>query len=466
VRLPGATIGGQLSFSGGHFKNPNGFALNAQKIKTQESVFLDEGFNAQGEVNIAAATIGGQLSCIGGQFVNPVGYALNAQSLVTKGPVFFRSGFRAEGEVKLGGATVGGGLDCIGGKFINPNKRAFNADGARVEGNIFLRDGFKAIGEVSLVEATITKQLNCSNAHFANPGGYALSCESLNVKDVLMRDGFKSEGIVSFARTIVDGYFIWTGVDSAEDITLDLRSANIGTLWDDPASWPEKGNLFLDGLVYSKIADDAPIDAKTRINWLHRQPRNKYRPQPYIQLAEVLRLSGHNAEAKNVLIAMEQEKVQLTEMSTFEKGWYWVFGLVLDYGHHLWKAFGLACKVIVVGWFFFGAGAFRGLISPSQEWAYGCVGDRQHDKLKEGYPRLNIFLYSIDAFIPLIDLHQIKFWLPNSERRVWWQCKCKHMKFLRISGGGLLRLYLWIHIFMGWVLTLLFVGGLASLVRT
>jgi predicted acyltransferase (DUF342 family) len=454
VRLLGATIGGQLSCVGGEFINPNGYALNAQNITVMEDVFLNEGFNAKGEVNIFASSIGGRLNCNGGQFINPVGYALNAQRIVTKGSALFYSGFRAEGEVTLAGGTVGGNLECREGQFTNKGKRALNAELLMVIGSVSLSHGFEAIGEVRLAGATIAEQLNCSNAYFANPGGYALVCENLKVKNVLMRDGFKSEGIVSFAHTKVDGHFVWTGVDSPEGVILDLRAAKIGTLWDEPESWPRNENLFLDGLVYNKIHSDAPMNAWRRIDWLHRQPRNRFRPQPYIQLAEVLRLAGYNAEAKKILIAMEQEKVQLTEMSTFEKGWYWVFGHVLDYGHHLWKAFWWALLWILGGSLLFGVGKQFGFIAPSQEWAY-----ENHCNVKKVYPSLNCFWYSTDLFLPIIDLHQVKYWLPTSNL-VWKDSK------IRWCIGKFLRGYFWIHILAGWILTTLLVVGLTGLVRT
>ena len=43
---------------------------------------------------------------------------LNADSLVTEGPLFLRDGFEAAGMVNLASAKIGGQLDCSGGKFL------------------------------------------------------------------------------------------------------------------------------------------------------------------------------------------------------------------------------------------------------------------------------------------------------------------------------------------------------------
>jgi hypothetical protein len=39
-------------------------------------------------------------------------------------------------------------------------------------------------------------------------------------------------------------------------------------------------------------------------------------------------------------------------------------------------------------------------------------------------------------------------------------------ELLNIKAGGLLRLYLWVHITMGWAITMLLVAGLTGLIRT
>jgi hypothetical protein len=92
VRLPGATIGGQLNCRGGHFRNAGGNALNAFAAKITHDVVLadTEGqaivdaddnllrFQADGEVRLRGATIGGQLNCRGGLFRNQEGISLRA----------------------------------------------------------------------------------------------------------------------------------------------------------------------------------------------------------------------------------------------------------------------------------------------------------------------------------------------------------------------------------------------------
>ena len=83
----------------------------------------------------------------------------------------------------------------------------------------------------------------------------------------------------------------------------------------------------------------------------------------------------------------------------------------------------------MLGTLFFGIGSYGGQLTETKE---GMI------------PTFNAFVYSLDTFVPLVDLHQAKYRLP--------------------TGPGL-RLYLWIHISSGWVLTTLLVVGLTGLVR-
>jgi len=468
VRLLGATIGGDLSCIGGQFINKGADALSADRLNViKGSVFLNNGFKAEGEVWLVGATIGGNLECDGSQFINPGRNALNADGVEIEGGVFLRKGFKADGEVRLLGATIGGDLDCEKGEFINKGARALNGNRMQVEGSVFLRNGFKAEGEVNLIGATIGGVLDCEKGMFINPTGYALLAANSNIKGgAYLRKSFQADGVVSLVGATIDSYLVWTDVNSPEKATLDVRSATVGTLWDDQDSWPDECRLFIHGLVYREIDDDAPRDAKSRIDWLRRQPG--FRPQPYEQLAAVLRKSGQDGDAKKILIAKNEDRARLTKLTRSEKWWYRVLGPMIGYGYRPLNALWGVVAFVALGWVVFGIGYCGGLITPQNESAYVKTsvttvdGGADTRELSDVYPRFNFLVYSFDVFVPLIDLHQAKYWLPNANRG---------LELLRIKGfalhtGGMLRLYLWVHITMGWAITMLLVAGLTGLIRT
>ncbi len=467
VRLLGATIGGNLSCIGAHLINKGANALNANGVNIEGSVFLREGFKAEGKVNLVAARIGKTLDCEKGQFINKGADALNAGSIDVKGNVFLRNGFHAEGEVNLLLATIGGQLSCKNGEFINKGAKAIATEGMKVEGSVLLRDGFKAEGEVCLLGATIGGVLDCEKGMFINPTGYALLAEHLNIKgSAFLCRGFQADGVVSLMGATIDSYLIWRDVNSPDKATLDVRSATVGTLYDDAKSWPDEGKLFLHGLVYKEIHNDAPRDAKSRIDWLRRQPG--FQPQPYEQLAEVFRKGGQDEDARKILIVKNEERARLTTLTWSEKFWYRVLGPMIGYGYRPLNALWGVVAFVALGWFLFGIGYWGGLLTPQNESAYVKTsvttvdGGAETRELSDVYPRFNFLVYSLDVFVPLIDLHQAKYWLPNASRGP----KLLSIKEFGLHTGGLLRLYLWVHITMGWAITMLLVAGLTGLIRT
>lgn len=432
--------------------------IRADGLKVEGDVFLRDGFRAEAEVRLLGASIGGDLDCNKGQFADADGNALNADGLKVEGTVFLRDGFKAEGQVRLLGASIGGNLDCEGGQFVDADGYALNADALKVDGYVFLRHGFKAEGEVCLLGASIGGNLECDNGRFVNADGKALNADGLKVEgDVFLRDGFKAEGEVILIGASMDNYFVWSGVDSPEKASLDLRSAKIDTLWDEEKSWPNSGNLVLHGLVYDEIYEDAPRDAKTRIEWLRRQydeeaeeDKDQFRPQPYEQLAAVLRKGGHDVDAKKILIAKNRDKARLTKLTWSDWLWYRVFGPIIGYGYRPWRALWIGLLLVSLGSLFFWAGYRAQVMTPAKDNAQTSA-------------KFCAFVYSLDVFVPLVDLHQASYWLPNANLKADLAIS---EGFKLLVSGKVLRYYLWFEIVAGWVLTTLLVVGVTGLVRT
>ncbi len=351
--------------------------------------------------------------------------------------------------------------------------RAIDADSVRIDGDVRLCNGFKAEGRVNLSGANIRCDLDCTNGKFINPNPneIALGADGANIEgSVYLRDGFRAEGWVDMRAATVKLYFVMKDIDLTNTIKLCLLSTKIGTLQDDDKSWPSRGCLYLHGLVYNEIADEAQIgkiDITKRICWLKRQSR--FTPQPYEQLAAVLRNNGYDVEAKKILIAKNYDRAERGKFTTwFEKFWYRVLGPMIEYGYHPLNVLWGIAAFIVLGWSLFRTGYRRGLITPIDESAYvkitGSDGIRRAkvQELSDIYPKLNYFMYSVDTFVPFIDLYQAKYWRPNAGHGH----KIFKIKGFSTHTGGLLRLYLWIHLITGWALTMLLVAGLSGLIRT
>ena len=77
-------------------------------------------------------------------------------------------------------------------------------------------------------------------------------------------------------------------------------------------------------------------------------------------------------------------------------------------------------------------------------------------------PKSNWLAYSFDTFIPLIDLHMKKLWMPDANS----SGTLKILKKIEIPiSGGVIRGYMWFHTTIGWILTTLFIIGLSGFIR-
>ena len=450
VRLPGATIDGNLEATGGTFNNPNGYALFADHANVRGSVLMKpelsangkirNGFTAAGEVRLIGAAIGNSLDAEGGTFKNPSARALSADLARIDGSVYLTQGFTAEGEVRLLNATVGGDLNATGGTFKSPNEKVvLIADGINVSGNVFLKGGFVAAGQVRLPGAEITGQLVVDDARL----------------DALTLEG---------ARVI--GPFLWRNIykDPHSDFPnkewkpfLNLNGATVGWLVDQEASWPEKGRLFLDGFVYSRIgaglADTrVPTDAAARLKWLRLQPEEYgYLPQPYEQLIAVLRQMGHEHQVAEVAIAKKLDLHKRGELGWWGKFWSWFLYRTVRYGYEPWRAFMWIFLLIVLGSCVFSYAHSANVLVPSDKDAYATYENSRMEKLPLYYPDFHAPFYSLDVVLPF-DLGQKSSWR-LIER---WPGDRAYYGY---------ELYSLVQLFIGWVLLLVAAAVPAGLIK-
>jgi hypothetical protein len=516
VSLISTTIAGDLDCSGGVFLNTNGNALNASWAHVDGPVFLNQSFHAEGEVSLLGATIAGFFNCEDGVFHNPGKTALQANGIKIGSVALLRTlarsdkGFRAEGAVSLISATVAGDLDCGGATFYNPGEIALDINGSQVGGGVFLRWGFRATGEVCMVRTTIGGHLDCGGrlratgnldyrgGIFCNPTkdavSAAINADSLHTGgSVLLRWGFHAEGEVRLVGASIDGdldcgggtfhnagksalnmvrgqvrgaVMMWQGFRT--EGRLSLAHATAGLLIDEEASWPASRHLLLQGFIYTTIA--GPTDAKARRAWLERQPTTPFSPQPYQQLAKVLRETGHEAAAKRILIAQEKARRKHGELGWWARGWSMLLGATIGHGYRPWQALLWAVFWVTLGGILFDAGYDKEIMIPAKAEAYDTTKKTRQETAF--YPAFNRWLYSLDTFVPIINFGQKDYWGPqvacNTSVAIkggWTNSAAKGGIRLCIFGIRVLYLYRWLHIIVGWVLITLVVAGFTGLVR-
>ena len=158
-------------------------------------------------------------------------------------------------------------------------------------------------------------------------------------------------------------------------------------------------------LVRFLVSTVVPGTYARDIRWLHRQPRDKFLPQPYEHLASVLKNMGHERELRKVMIEKNLDHANFTKPLSQEWWWYNVFGWLIGYGYAPSRAFFISVGVILFGWWRFHRGFTRKLILPSNENGYekdsagNFVLKNGEREISDDYPKFNaLFILSNHLF--------------------------------------------------------------------
>jgi hypothetical protein len=361
---------------------------------------------------------------------------IDAQSATTVGDISLLYGHY--GATNLYRAAIGGTLDLTGSEIEIGDGTALSAIEAEIGGDALFQDGFTTDGMVDFRLARVRRSLSFSSARFM--GRY--------------RNGLNAE------RARIDGILYWYEIQHTALTVLDLKQATAAELWDDRASWPAPGNLLLDGFTYQGFGAGSLWTAPERLQWLALQPPG-YRPQPFTELAQALRQEGRVDGAMRVLIAQRAAQRRSGIIGPPERIWNLLLEYTIGYGFLPLRALWWMSGFVLFGTIVFGLGYRWGVITPTEEGAYREFVEK--GAAPRHYPPFNAFVYSLENFLPVVDLCQGNFWRPNPlHPPVRPGGKAERAGVIT---GRFLRWYLWMHILAGWILTPLLAAGLSGLIR-
>lgn len=274
----------RIDFSNSIIKNFNASSSSISDGLIMESIVCHDEFLIVGS-NVLGQCIFSDSLFEGGRF------ALTAQG-AKFGEAVILERVNSKGKISFSGAEISGQFVLVDAhleqgpksNFDRELDHSFTAQGATLKGGVFF-DGVTTDGQVNFSGTDIDGQLSFSRAVLKVPGGTALNAQRLRLK----------------------GGLIWRKVAGIEG-QLDFTSAFLADLVDDYQSWEKIFDISLVGLTYENLL--GPMDVDMRIAWLRKGAwfNGDFHPQPYQQLAKILRESGHRAEARQVLIAKEKDQ--------------------------------------------------------------------------------------------------------------------------------------------------------------
>jgi hypothetical protein len=402
VRMLNARVGGDLGFNGATL-TATGRALSLDKVAVEGNISLakwsrSDGsvsvFHSHGSVNLLAARIHGDLDCDGADLA-ATGIALNLATANIRGHVYLRNGFKSRGQLHMHSAEIGNSID-LGGATLTEAVSAVFLQEATVRGTVSICDGFSSFGRVEVQSSDIEGNLVCDGCKLA-----ALYCANMTLKGDLQ----------------------WTGIQDAKSTSLWLNGATIKSLRDERESWPSPGGLHLDGLQYEELTlhsvrtdadrgnnslgQEHPLKIEDRVEWLQLQPQSdQAEPQPWMQLAALLRAKGNDDGAKHIIFELRRAQAKSANKALRT----WKIGFAKLQQQPLWVLAPIVLTTSLATCFFWFA-TMRGAMAPTSKEAY--VAWSTGSRMDAAYPRFNPFIYALENDLPLVKFGLDDKWAPD-----------------------------------------------------
>ena len=444
VGLIEAKIGGQLAMDGSTFNGE----LVMDTISIGSSLFMNGGaqFNT---VSLGGSKIGGQLAMDGSTFYGE----LSLEAISVGSSLLMRGGTQFN-TVRLIGAKIDGLLGMDGSIFngelvmdaISVGSSLFMRDGAhfstvrligaKIDGQLVITSS-TFYGDLDMDSAFIGRSLILSNAEFENMTNLTfLSVGSnLEIQSGTFRRLDLTGTRIEQTLKLSAPYLKWKKLE-LEDKTLQspkmtLKNAEVNVLQDTDKSWPD--HLELEGFTYNHLASSdlnqqkMPFQrgSKWFIDWL--EDDKTYSPQPYRQLAGVLRVAGLEEMANDIQYASRDRMLSESSWREFN---FWFLGalkIFIGYGIGGWNFLALAW---MTGFAIIGTGI---LCISKERYKQPMLRDRLVDR----------FFYSLDMILPIIHLRE------------------QHYEDVDLFTWA--KYYFYFHKIMGYILVLFVIAGLSGL---
>ncbi len=437
VRLVGLTVGGQLAMDGSKFKGK----LNMNAASIGGSLFMRGKAKFEKNVDLRIANIRGDLQMNGSRFdcnlemdSTSIGESLHMRNAQFK-------------EVDLRVSKVGGQLSMIGSKF----KGKLNMNSASIGRSLLMSNAqFKEVdlavshvedqlemsgstfeGKLNMDSASVGNNLFMRKATFNKPVQFLF----LHVGSILDARGATLSGL-DLSGTQIEGELLF-GLGEGGKKTewkgsfpkFTLRNARVGALQDTEDSWPDNLEREFEGFIYQRLGGlgmnekETPYERSSEwfIDWLAKD--KTYSPQPYLQLAGVLRTAGYEYKADDVLYASRER--ELRDSKTSPRKWRVLSVLKVTigygYGFRYFRLLYWVLGLLVIGTFLL----FINL-------------EKDNDGKKIG------FWYSLDMLLPVIKLRE------------------KHYK---MDLQTPVKYYFYFHQIMGYLLIFFLIAGLSGIME-
>jgi hypothetical protein len=374
-----------------------------------------------------------------------------------------------QGAVDMTGATFNKDLtfaDCIFDNWVlDGSGAALSGDRMRVVGTLSFQ-GVRFLGRLNLPAADIGRDARFRDMMLLNAAGPVRPGDAIYAKDLKVGANCEFDNAVIVGNAILErleviGSLSWSGVAAfhpspasgkgivdlgmaeigtalkpktlalGEDMRLSLGGASAAQLelwW--PGGWGgaprdrSDRRLDLDGFEYQRLVFAETATRKDAGTWLACHERGTgFSPQPYRQLAAVLRAQGNEAAARYISVKERWRTPQPWWLYPF----WWIYGAFFGFGFKP-----AAALLTLVGWVAVGTGFVwfakaEGILKQSVVVTSGAVSEVDENRTRNVFevapaaaPKflhelpcadaaigpIDDVIFAVDMILPFIPLHQ------------------------------------------------------------
>lgn len=210
INIVGSKIGESFNCEGSKLNNINGFAINASRIRVNDSFNISNS-HINGGIYLINANIGGNLSIISSKIFQDDDVAINADGINVDNRVFLRQGLKVRGEVRFHSANIGNHIDLNGTDLSNEFGHALRLDHATIGGSLILSRGFSAKGQVSMAGVKLKGGLFCNKSEFSANDNIAINAYGLNTESLITFSRSQVSGMINLVSCKVRGQLDFSG---------------------------------------------------------------------------------------------------------------------------------------------------------------------------------------------------------------------------------------------------------------
>lgn len=385
LRLSGAFIKELLTNPDNRLDiNPHGITISHAVITGEVDLINDE---IKNDVTFAACTFEGPISAGQSHFV---------KTLDLSGSTF-------KGNVDFENAVIGFDLlaDRCSFDSKDPDSAAF----------------FKSVrigGDWSMVETQFAIRADFTQADVGGNAGGNLEAERSMFQAGADFNGIKVKGNGNLREVTVGGgavsllearftNFFLNDAHFEKASELDFTRLQVESVFFDHVAFNEQGPVRIEGITF-KFVSPATWDAlKVLTN------RAEYNPEFYTNLETLFRSHGYAGQADKVFIEKQRHDRREICKDFFRncerRSWAWSLfqDLLAGYGRSLENLLYWSIGFVFIGWVVFGREA-------------GMKTKKAEDKAQYAGKYKGLW-YSLDLFLPVIDLGDAELWTPRDDRR-------------------------------------------------